>query len=198
MILQIALDTPLRRVFDYRPPAEFAGHGAAAASGRAGARALRPPPADRHPGRDRRRVRRRRRRSSRPRSRFWTSSRSSTRSPSTCCAGRPSTTTTRSAKCLPRHCRSACAPVSRRCRPTEWWSLEPRRDGRNLSAPSARRAPQQRALLAWLAERGRATADDVGEAFKPAQLRALAARGWIARADVAPDAGGDRARVPAR
>ena len=25
MILQIALDTPLRRVFDYRPPAEFAG-----------------------------------------------------------------------------------------------------------------------------------------------------------------------------
>ena len=23
MILQIALDTPLRRVFDYRPPAEF-------------------------------------------------------------------------------------------------------------------------------------------------------------------------------
>src|SRR6202051_5045469 len=28
MILQIALDTPLRRVFDYRPPAHFEGPGA--------------------------------------------------------------------------------------------------------------------------------------------------------------------------
>ena len=28
MILQIALDTPLRRVFDYRPPAHFPGGGA--------------------------------------------------------------------------------------------------------------------------------------------------------------------------
>src|SRR6202795_675770 len=27
MILQIALDTPLRRVFDYRPPADFSGDG---------------------------------------------------------------------------------------------------------------------------------------------------------------------------
>src|SRR6202790_2489108 len=28
MILQVALDTPLRRVFDYRPPADFSGDGA--------------------------------------------------------------------------------------------------------------------------------------------------------------------------
>ena len=28
MILQIALDTPMRRVFDYRPPAGFVGSGA--------------------------------------------------------------------------------------------------------------------------------------------------------------------------
>ncbi|HWX32423.1 MAG TPA: primosomal protein N' [Steroidobacteraceae bacterium] len=69
---------------------------------------------------------------------------------------------------------------------TEWWSLS--ETGRQeLSNPSSRRAPQQRALLAWFKDRGRATAEDVGEAFKPAQLRALAARGWIASQAVAPD-----------
>src|SRR5450631_1895731 len=61
---------------------------------------------------------------------------------------------------------------------TEWWSLS--ETGRQeLSNPSTRRAPRQRALLEWPADRGRATTDDVGERFKPAQLRALVARGWI-------------------
>jgi primosomal protein N' (replication factor Y) (superfamily II helicase) len=62
---------------------------------------------------------------------------------------------------------------------TEHWSLTER--GREeLASPSTRRAPQQRALLAWLSERADATADEVGESFKPALLKALAARGWIA------------------
>ncbi|HEV7356703.1 MAG TPA: primosomal protein N' [Steroidobacteraceae bacterium] len=62
---------------------------------------------------------------------------------------------------------------------TEHWSLtEPGRE--ELASPSTRRAPQQRALLAWLSERAEATADEVGEYFKPALLKALAARGWIA------------------
>ena len=61
---------------------------------------------------------------------------------------------------------------------TLWWSLS--ESGRQeLSAPGSRRAPQQRALLAWLDERERATTDDVAEVFKPAQLRALQARGWV-------------------
>ena len=57
-----------------------------------------------------------------------------------------------------------------------------------LEQPSSKRAPQQRALLAWLAHRTDATADEVGEAFKPGQLRNLTARGWIAaRRAVAAD-----------
>jgi primosomal protein N' (replication factor Y) len=61
----------------------------------------------------------------------------------------------------------------------EWWTLTPA--GRQeLSAPSGRRAPQQRALLAWLAQRHGATTEELGDSFKPAHLRALAARGWVA------------------
>jgi primosomal protein N' (replication factor Y) (superfamily II helicase) len=62
---------------------------------------------------------------------------------------------------------------------TEHWSLTG--EGREeLASPSTRRAPQQRALLAWLSEHADAKADEGGESFKPALLRALAARGWIA------------------
>ena len=62
---------------------------------------------------------------------------------------------------------------------TEHWSLSEL--GREeLASPSTRRAPQQRALLAWLSERADATADEVSESFKPALLKTLAARGWIA------------------
>src|SRR5271170_3008562 len=61
---------------------------------------------------------------------------------------------------------------------TEWWSLSETGRG-ELSSPSTRRAPQQRALLAWFAQRERASAEEVAEAFKAAQLRALAARGWV-------------------
>jgi primosomal protein N' (replication factor Y) len=61
-----------------------------------------------------------------------------------------------------------------------------------LTDPAWRRAPQQRALLAWLAQRGSATAADVALAFKVTQLRVLAARGWavatrrVAAADAIP------------
>jgi primosomal protein N' (replication factor Y) (superfamily II helicase) len=41
-------------------------------------------------------------------------------------------------------------------------------------------------LLAWLGERDRATSDAAAEAFKPAQLRALAARGWVTQVDAPP------------
>ena len=61
---------------------------------------------------------------------------------------------------------------------TLWWCVS-ETGRRELSAPSGRRAPQQRALLAWLKDRGRATGDEAGAAFQPAQLRALAARGWV-------------------
>lgn len=61
-----------------------------------------------------------------------------------------------------------------------------------LNRPSSKRAPQQRALLAWLAARSPATADEVSASFKPALLKGLAARGWIearttiARANLPP------------
>jgi primosomal protein N' (replication factor Y) len=78
---------------------------------------------------------------------------------------------------------AAALPVSLRtgqpAAPTvENWSLT--EAGREqLALPDSRRAPQQRALLAWLAQRSPATAAQVSEVFKPAHLKALAARGWI-------------------
>jgi primosomal protein N' (replication factor Y) (superfamily II helicase) len=85
---------------------------------------------------------------------------------------------------------SAALPVSLRdgqpaVESTEWWSLSPE-GHRELSAPSNRRAPQQRALLAWLEARGAATRDQVNEVFKPLQLRAVAERGWVAAESRAP------------
>ena len=65
---------------------------------------------------------------------------------------------------------------------TEHFSLTSARAARNFAQPSSKRAPQQRALLAWLADRAEATADEVGETFKPELLKSLAARGWIAGA----------------
>jgi primosomal protein N' (replication factor Y) len=67
-------------------------------------------------------------------------------------------------------------PVAER---TQHWGLS--EHGREeLASPSSKRAPQQRALLAWLAERGSATSDEVGLSFNQALLRNLAQRGWIA------------------
>jgi len=59
----------------------------------------------------------------------------------------------------------------------DWWSLT-EAGRRELKTPGPRRATQQRALLAWLDERPSAAADEIRRTFKPGQLRALAARGW--------------------
>ncbi len=61
---------------------------------------------------------------------------------------------------------------------TEHWSLT-ELGSEELAHPSSRRAPQQRALLAWLAEHPNAATDELSEPFKPAQLRNLQLRGWI-------------------
>ena len=87
---------------------------------------------------------------------------------------------------------AAALPVSLRAgepalEMTQWWSLS--ESGRQeLASPTTRRAPQQRALLAWLESRGRATAEEIATAFKPAQLRTLAARGWVMAQTAAPGA----------
>jgi primosomal protein N' (replication factor Y) (superfamily II helicase) len=51
-----------------------------------------------------------------------------------------------------------------------------------LANPSSRRAPRQRALLAWLAERTSASAAEAGALFDIQYLRALLKRGWVSSA----------------
>jgi primosomal protein N' (replication factor Y) (superfamily II helicase) len=189
MILQIALDTPLRRVFDYRPPAHFLGGGAQGA----------PQPGVRV------RV---------PFGRrqligilVGVACESAIAAPKLKAAlaildQRPildpvTFDLLRWAAEYYHHpigeVFAAALPVSlRRGQPAlqtiEWWCLS-EAGLRELSAPSARRAPQQRALLAWLGDRGCATAHEIAAAFKPAQLRALAARGWVTTHGAAPGVG---------
>jgi primosomal protein N' (replication factor Y) len=85
---------------------------------------------------------------------------------------------------------AAALPVSLRAgqpalETIQWWFLsEPGRQ--ELANPTTRRAPQQRALLAWLESRGRATTQEIAAEFKPAQLRTLAARGWVIEEILAP------------
>ena len=57
------------------------------------------------------------------------------------------------------------------------WSLSGA--GRRELETAAGRGPRQRALLRWLGERQQATTDEVAAHFKPALLRTLAARGWV-------------------
>jgi primosomal protein N' (replication factor Y) len=68
----------------------------------------------------------------------------------------------------------------------EWWSLS-ELGQLELSSPNGRRAPQQRALLAWLKDRERATADEIGECFKAAPWRAVMARRWVAVQEAPPE-----------
>jgi primosomal protein N' (replication factor Y) len=63
----------------------------------------------------------------------------------------------------------------------EVWTLS-ERGLRELESPTGRRAPQQRALLAWLAEHDGAATDDIIAAFKRAHLKAVAKRGWASSA----------------
>ncbi len=55
-----------------------------------------------------------------------------------------------------------------------------------LERPASRRGPQLRALLAWLSEPGRQPQARIPKPFTPAQLRTLAARGWIEALPVEP------------
>jgi primosomal protein N' (replication factor Y) len=48
-----------------------------------------------------------------------------------------------------------------------------------LANPSSKRAPRQRALLQWLSEHPGATRLEIGELFEPALLKSLTERGWI-------------------
>jgi primosomal protein N' (replication factor Y) (superfamily II helicase) len=78
---------------------------------------------------------------------------------------------------------AAALPVSLRAGQSavssiEHWSVT--ETGREqLARPDSRRAPQQRALVAWLAQRPRATGAEICESFKPALLKTVAGRGWI-------------------
>ncbi|MGC1521639.1 MAG: primosomal protein N', partial [Steroidobacteraceae bacterium] len=86
------------------------------------------------------------------------------------------------AAALPASLRSGQPAYTR----TESWSLSAT-GRRELSAPSDRRAPQQRALLGWLAALGRASTETLGENFKPALWQALAKRGWIEAENLEPN-----------
>ena len=68
---------------------------------------------------------------------------------------------------------------------TEWWAVS-ELGQLELSSPQ-RRAPQQQALLKWLKDRGRATADEVGEQFKAAPWRAVKDRRWVALHETPPE-----------
>ena len=186
MILQIALDTPLRRIFDYRPPAEFAGQGAHEA-----------PPLGvrvRVPFGRRQLVG----------ILVGVASESDIAAPKLKAAlgildqlpilDPVTFDVLRWAAEYYHHpvgeVFAAALPVSLRAgqpalEMTQRWSLSD--SGRQeLASPATRRAPQQRALLAWLESRGRATAEEIAAEFKAAQLRTLAARGWVIAETVAP------------
>jgi primosomal protein N' (replication factor Y) len=60
----------------------------------------------------------------------------------------------------------------------EEWSLTSE-GTQELAEPSSRRAPKQRALLGWLEGRGWTLAEDIAEEFESTQLKALAAKGWV-------------------
>lgn len=67
----------------------------------------------------------------------------------------------------------------------EFWTLTAA--GRvELDTPTSRRAPRQRALLAWLAARGSATRADIAREFKTVLLPALRAQGWVSAQRVLP------------
>ena len=60
----------------------------------------------------------------------------------------------------------------------ERWSLTELGSG-EWRQPTDKRAPQQRALLRWIGERGAVSADEVSAGFKSTHLKSLAKRGWI-------------------
>jgi primosomal protein N' (replication factor Y) len=187
MILQVALDTPLRRVFDYRPPARFSGQDLGDAL-RLGTRVRVPFGRRQLIG-----------------VLVGIATKSDVPSPKL----KPALEILDTQPILDPHTFdllrwaaeyyhhpigevfAAALPASLRAgQPadtrTESWGLS-ETGRRELVAPSDRRAPQQRALLAWLGSHGSATTETLGEEFKPELLRALAKRGWILPTDREPD-----------
>ena len=78
------------------------------------------------------------------------------------------------AAALPASVRAGQAAASR----CTYWSVT--LSGRaELQSPGNPRGPRLRALLAWLGEAGRQPQDAIPQGFTSAQLRALAARGWV-------------------
>jgi primosomal protein N' (replication factor Y) (superfamily II helicase) len=78
------------------------------------------------------------------------------------------------AAALPALLRAGCPVLER----VERFHVTP--EGRDeLANPSSKRAPRQRALLSWLAEHQGAAKAEIGNLFKPAELKALGRRGWI-------------------
>ena len=65
-----------------------------------------------------------------------------------------------------------------------------------LASPANRRAPGQRGVLTALAERGRCTAAELGRRSKPQLLRAAETRGWIRRLQVAAGEDASTAAAP--
>ena len=187
MILQVALDTPLRRVFDYRPPARFTEQGLG--------EALRPGTRVRVPFGRRQLIG------------VLVGIAAQSDVPPTKLKPALEILDTQPvldphtfdllrwaadyyhhpigevfAAALPASLRGGQPAYTR----TESWGLS--ETGRlELAAPSDRRAPQQRALLAWLGAHGSATSETLGENFKPELWRALAKRGWILPKDREPD-----------
>ncbi len=79
------------------------------------------------------------------------------------------------AAALPVTLRAGQAASSR----VESWRITPAGQSELLN-PSDKRAPAQRALLAWLEQRGAVQPSQLAAPFKAAQLKALSARGWVA------------------
>ncbi len=200
MILQIALDTPLRRVFDYRPPAEHPGLGEQGAP-LPGVR-VRVPFGRRQVDRNSGGIASKSAiDSGKLKSAIEILDRQPILDPHTfdlllwAAEYYHHPLGEVFAAALPVSLRSG-QPARQR---TEWWSVTDS-GRREFDAPSDRRAPQQRALLAWLAQRRGAGADDMAEIFKPAQWRSVEARGWIRRDEEAPrtpGAGSGTAPAPA-
>ena len=77
----------------------------------------------------------------------------------------------------------------------EFWSPTPA--GRlEVDNPGDRRGPQLRTLLAWLADPARVPGEELPEGYRTGQLRTLAARGWIERVALAPAAPASAAAGP--
>ena len=95
---------------------------------------------------------------------------------------------------------AAALPVSLRAgqaalQTVEWWCVSPA-GRRELSVPSGRRAPQQRALLAWLSEEEGASEDALRRLYVPRNdRRYLRRNALVALGNLAHPGRGARARL---